>query len=133
MQTFLPDNAQRHVKDLCHTTQLLTYLSCMYGLERNGQYLTHHSCRPELRDGLIYDLRDYILPSQSFGTTVNWHKGLEAAVDINPNTGKMTLSVSFIEHVWDLENWSFSGGFAAVFPELRRRYRILTWGFAPCV
>ncbi|KAK4938561.1 hypothetical protein LTR10_020992 [Elasticomyces elasticus] len=80
---------------------------------------------PELRDGLIYDLRDYILASQSFGTTVNWHKGLEAAIDINPNTGKMTLSATFMEHVWDLENWSFSGGFAAVFPELRRRYRIL--------
>ncbi|KAI1626765.1 hypothetical protein EDD37DRAFT_228482 [Exophiala viscosa] len=80
---------------------------------------------PELRDGLIYDLRDYILASQSFGTTVNWHKGLETAVDINPTSGKMTLSATFVEHVWDLENWSFSGGFAAVFPELRRRYRIL--------
>jgi hypothetical protein len=73
---------------------------------------------------LIYDLRDYILASQSFGTTANWHRGLEEAVDID-TTGKMTLSDTFIEHVWELENWSFSGGFAAVFPELRRRYRIL--------
>ncbi|KAK6383849.1 hypothetical protein LTS17_003141 [Exophiala oligosperma] len=80
---------------------------------------------PELRDGLIYDLRDFILASQSYGTTVNWHKGLDAAVDVDPDTAKMTISDLFAHHIWNLDNWSFSRGFAAVFPELRRRYRVL--------
>ncbi|KAK5229744.1 hypothetical protein LTR72_001276 [Exophiala xenobiotica] len=80
---------------------------------------------PELRDGLIYDLRDFILASQSYGTSINWNMGLQEAVDIDPVTGKMSISTAFAEHVWHLENWSFSAGFAAVFPELRRRYRIL--------
>jgi hypothetical protein len=74
---------------------------------------------------LIYDLRDFILASQSYGTSINWNMGLQEAVDIDAVTGKMTISTAFAEHVWHLENWSFSAGFAAVFPELRRRYRIL--------
>ena len=74
---------------------------------------------------MIYEMRDYILASQSFGTTVNWKKGLEEAIDIDPRTGKLTISKAFAEHVWELDNWSFSRGFGAVFPELAKRYHIL--------
>lgn len=78
---------------------------------------------------MIYDLRDYVLASQSFGCTINWTRGLDGAVDIDPATGKMYISAAFAEHVWHLSNWSISGGFAAVFPELRRRYTVAP-GFA---
>ncbi len=90
--------------------------------KKDAEFVSH---RPELRDGLIYDLRDYILASQSYGTTINWNMGLQEAVDMDAVTGNMTISNAFAEHVWHLENWRFSAGFAAVFPELRRRYRIL--------
>ncbi|EXJ58891.1 hypothetical protein A1O7_06321 [Cladophialophora yegresii CBS 114405] len=74
---------------------------------------------PELRDGLIQDMRDYIIATQTLGTSVNWEHRLENAVDIDSETGKMTVSESFATHVCDLSNWSISQRLAEVFPELR--------------
>ncbi|KIW19918.1 hypothetical protein PV08_00493 [Exophiala spinifera] len=79
---------------------------------------------PELRDALIYDMRDFILASQCYGTTINWDGSLDEAIDIDPETANMTISDAFAEHSWHMDNWTFSRGFAAVFPELRHRYRI---------
>ena len=77
---------------------------------------------PEMRDGLIHDMRDYIVAAQTLGYTVNWEFGLEAAIDIDPETGSMAVSEAFAEHACDLGNWSISRGFAAVFPEMRGHY-----------
>ena len=80
---------------------------------------------PEMRDGLIYDMRDYIVAGQTLGYSANWEHGLDAAIDLNPETGSMRVSEAFAGHVCDLSNWSFSQGFADVFPELRGHYRIV--------
>ena len=78
-----------------------------------------------MRNGLIYDLRDYIVAAQTFGYSVNWEHGLDEAIDFNPNTGTMSVSEAFADHACDLTSWSFSRGFVDVFPELRGRYRVV--------
>lgn len=72
-----------------------------------------------MRDGLIHDMRDYIVAMQTLGCSVNWDHGLEGAIDIDSETGSMTVSESFADHICDLANWSVGQKFAEVFPELR--------------
>ncbi|KAK4938645.1 hypothetical protein LTR10_020913 [Elasticomyces elasticus] len=80
---------------------------------------------PEMRDGLIHDMRDYIVAMQTLGCSVNWDYGLEAAIDIDQESGSMTVSEMFQDHICNLANWSVSQRFADVFPELRGYYRVL--------
>ncbi|KAI1608449.1 hypothetical protein EDD36DRAFT_469335 [Exophiala viscosa] len=80
---------------------------------------------PEMRDGLIHDMRDYIVAMQTLGCSVNWDYGLEAAIDIDEETGSMTVSAMFQDHICNLANWSVSQRFADVFPELRGYYLVL--------
>ena len=78
-----------------------------------------------MRDGLILDMRDYIVAIQTMGCSVNWEYGLEAAMDMNWETRVVTMSDRFADHICDLSNWSVSQRFAEVFPELRGLYRVV--------
>ncbi|KIW91173.1 uncharacterized protein Z519_08068 [Cladophialophora bantiana CBS 173.52] len=80
---------------------------------------------PEMRDGLIQDMRDYIVAIQTLGCSVNWAYGLEAAIATDPETGIMTLSDTFASHISILSHWSISQKFADVFPEMRGYYHIV--------
>ncbi|OAP60998.1 hypothetical protein AYL99_06002 [Fonsecaea erecta] len=80
---------------------------------------------PEMRDGLIQDMRDYIVAIQTLGCSVNWEYGLDAAIDTDPATGTMTLSDQFATHVCSLSHWSISQKFADVFPEMRDYYQVV--------
>ena len=77
-----------------------------------------------MRDGLILDMRDYIVAIQTLGCSVNWEQRLEEAIDIDSETRIMTVSDEFASHICDLSNWSISQSFADVFPELRGLYRV---------
>ncbi|KIW11526.1 hypothetical protein PV08_10827 [Exophiala spinifera] len=79
---------------------------------------------PEMRDGLIHDMRDYIVALQTFGCSVNWPYGLEGAIEVRQGTGLMTVTDAFAAHVSNLHNWSISEKFAGIFPELRGFYRV---------
>jgi len=87
--------------------------------------LAYKFVSPEMRDGLIHDMRDYIVAMQTLGCSVNWDYGLEAAIDINEESGSMTVSEIFQDHICNLANWSVSQRFADIFPELRGFYRIV--------
>ena len=78
-----------------------------------------------MRDGLICDMRDYIVAAQTFGYSVNWEHGLDKAIDFNPITGTMSVSAAFADHVCDPTSWSFSRGFVDIFPELQGHYRVV--------
>ncbi|EXJ71372.1 uncharacterized protein A1O5_05179 [Cladophialophora psammophila CBS 110553] len=80
---------------------------------------------PEMRDGLIQDMRDYIMAIQTLGCSVNWAHGLEAAITTDPETGTMTLSDTFASHICSLSHWSISQKFADVFPEMRGYYHVV--------
>ncbi|KAK5189377.1 hypothetical protein LTR99_008693 [Exophiala xenobiotica] len=80
---------------------------------------------PEMRDGLVYDMRDYIVAIQTFGCSVNWPYGLDAAIDYDPETELVTVADTFANHVCNLANWSVSQKFVDVFPELRGYYHIV--------
>ncbi|KAJ9607670.1 hypothetical protein H2200_007748 [Cladophialophora chaetospira] len=79
---------------------------------------------PEMRDGLILDMRDYIVAIQTLGCSVNWEKTLDEAVDVDSEKKVLTVSDEFANHICDLSNWSVSQSFADVFPELRGLYRV---------
>jgi len=57
------------------------------------------SSSPEMRDGLVYDMRDYIVAIQTFGCSVNWPYGLDAAIDYDPETELVTVADTFANHV----------------------------------
>ncbi len=78
-----------------------------------------------MRDGLILDMRDYIVAIQTLGCSVNWDQRLEGAIDVDAETQIMTVSEDFARHICDLSNWSISQSFADVFPELRGLYRVV--------
>jgi hypothetical protein len=78
-----------------------------------------------MRDGLIHDMRDYIVAIQTLGCSVNWEYGLDGALDMDLETRTVTLSDGFAKHICDLSNWSISRRFADVFPELRGFYRMV--------
>jgi hypothetical protein len=78
-----------------------------------------------MRDGLVHDMRDYIVAIQTFGCSVNWPYGLDAAIDYDPQTGIITVADTFANHVCNLANWSVSQKFVDVFPELRGYYHIV--------
>ncbi|OAL25435.1 hypothetical protein AYO20_10469 [Fonsecaea nubica] len=80
---------------------------------------------PEMRDGLVQDMRDYIVAIQTLGCSVNWEYGLAGAIDTDPETGNMTLSDRFATHICDLSHWSISQRFADVFPEMRGYYQVV--------
>ncbi|KIX94932.1 uncharacterized protein Z520_09242 [Fonsecaea multimorphosa CBS 102226] len=80
---------------------------------------------PEMRDGLIPDMRDYIVAIQTLGCSVNWEHGLDAAIDTEPETGTMTLSDHFATHICSLSHWSISQKFADVFPEMQGYYQVV--------
>ena len=86
---------------------------------------------PEMRDGLIRDMRDSIVAIQTLGCTVNWGHGLEAAIDVDQESRTMTISEMFAEHVCDLSNWSVSQKFAEVFPELTGLYHVVDQEIIP--
>lgn len=87
--------------------------------------LTDLPSSPEMRDGLIQDMRDYIVAIQTLGCSVNWDHGLDGAIDMDLETRTMSISEEFSKHICDLSNWTISGSFADVFPELRGLYRIV--------
>jgi len=78
-----------------------------------------------MRNGLIEDMRDYVVAIETFGCRINWGYGLDAAIDVDPETRDMTVSDIFAEHICNLSNWSISQKFADVFPEMRGYYRVV--------
>ena len=78
-----------------------------------------------MRDGLIEDMRDYIVAMQTFGCSVNWPQGLYAAIAVDREAETMTVSDAFAEHICNLANWSISESFADIFPEMRGHYDVL--------
>lgn len=84
-----------------------------------------------MRDGLIEHMRDYIVAMQTFGCSVSWLHGLQAAITVDREAETMTVSNAFVDHICDLANWSISGGFADIFPELRGHYHVLDQATIP--
>jgi len=78
-----------------------------------------------MRNGLIEDMRDYVVAIETFGCRINWGYGLDAAIDVDPETRDMTVSDIFAEHICNLSNWSISQKFADVFPEMRGYYHMV--------
>jgi len=73
----------------------------------------------------MYDMRDYIVAMQTLGCSVNWEHGLDAAIELHPETGCMVISDVFASHICNLSNWSVSRKFGEVFPELRGFHHIV--------
>lgn len=51
-----------------------------------------------MRDGLIEDMRDYIVAMQTFGCSVNWQHGLDVAITVDRKAETMTVSDAFADH-----------------------------------
>jgi hypothetical protein len=84
-----------------------------------------------MRDGLIQDMRDYIVAIQTLGCSVNWEHPLDAAIDINPLTRIMTVSDMFGKHICDVSNWSIGQKFADIFPEMRGHCHVVQQEMIP--
>jgi hypothetical protein len=77
-----------------------------------------------VRDAVIDRLRDWLTPLIDCNWSVNWHHGLDAAVQRSPTTGATILTSRFMEHVTNYDNWSVGGTFLEHFPDIAPRIRI---------
>ncbi|KAK5220079.1 hypothetical protein LTR96_006259 [Exophiala xenobiotica] len=79
---------------------------------------------PSVRDATVHHLRDWLTPLINCNWSVNWHHGMDAAVQRSPNTGATVLTSKFIHHVTDYDNWSVGSTFLETFPEVIGKIRI---------
>jgi hypothetical protein len=79
---------------------------------------------PSVRDATVHHLRDWLTPLIDCNWSVNWHHGMDAAVQRSPNTGATVLTSKFIHHVTDYDNWSVGSTFLETFPEVIGKIRI---------
>ncbi|KIW13954.1 hypothetical protein PV08_06735 [Exophiala spinifera] len=77
-----------------------------------------------VRDAAIHRLRDWLTPLIKCNWSVNWHHGMEAAVQQSLVTGAKVLTPRFIEHVTDYDNWSVGSVFLETFPEVVGKIKI---------
>ncbi|KAK4936101.1 hypothetical protein LTR10_022945 [Elasticomyces elasticus] len=77
-----------------------------------------------VRDACIHRLRDWLTPLIDCNWSVNWHRGVEAAVQPSSSTGATVLTSRFMEHVTDYDNWSVGKTFLEHFPEVAGRIRL---------
>lgn len=79
---------------------------------------------PDLRDAVCRTPRDFL--SSANGTSVNWPKRLDQAVEIDPDNGSLYITKEFEQHGLNLGNWTYSADFLQTFPELEGKLRVKT-------
>ncbi|KAH7051079.1 hypothetical protein B0J12DRAFT_77688 [Macrophomina phaseolina] len=87
-----------------------------------GQPLTSHApgidltpqSSPVIRDALTTSYRYWLIPGTigQAATSVGWTKGVNAAVTIDPRSGRRCLTQEFYAHGTDPDNWSLDASIA---------------------
>lgn len=78
--------------------------------------------QPDIRDAVCRRPRDFITPS--VGTSMNWPKRLDQAIELDPISGSMHITKEFEQHGLDMDNWTYSTAFLKTFPELEGKLRV---------
>ena len=75
---------------------------------------------PSIREALMRRYRDWMSHTSKAlsAASVNWSQGIDAAVQRDPETGRIRITPEFERHVKDAANWVFKQSALEVFPEL---------------